>query len=193
MFDPAQRHLVSTPACVFLVFGPDGDVSMFDDDMQRDFHRQVNEEIRILQRPYVGIVSGYHELGYRVLGPEVEEQAGSVQISGKLLVSPKLVWTPAEAQKTFGEIFEDSEMMDSDLIGRVFAFPAVAAGNFNIENEHLKITHHEWSPEVLVEKVLNELARLETTDTAVVRTPDIRFYPLAVQRFIHEILKEEFS
>lgn len=166
---------------------------MFDDDMQRDFHRQVNEEIRILQRPYVGIVSGYHELGYRVLGPEVEEQAGSVQISGKLLVSPKLVWTPAEAQKTFGEIFEDSEMMDSDLIGRVFAFPAVSAGNFNIENEHLKITHHEWSPEVLVEKVLNELARLETTDTAVVRTPDIRFYPLAVQRFIHEILKEEFS
>ena len=166
---------------------------MFDDDMQRDFHRQVSEEIRIVQRPYVGIVSGYHELGYRVLGPEVEEQAGSVQISGKLLVSPKLVWTPEQAQKTFGEIFKDSEMMDSDLIGRVFAFPAVASGNFNIENEHLKITHHEWSPEVLVEKVLNELARLETTDTAVVRTPDIRFYPLAVQRFIHEILKEEFS
>ncbi len=166
---------------------------MFDDDMQRDFHRQVSEEIRIIQKPYVGIVSGYHELGYRVLGPEMEEQAGSVQISGKLLVSPKLVWTPAEAQKTFGEIFKDSEMMDSDLIGRVFAFPAVAAGNFDIENEHLKITHHEWSPEVLVEKVLNELARLETTDTAVVCTPDIRFYPLAVQRFIHEILKEEFS
>ena len=166
---------------------------MFDDEMQRDFHKRVLEEISILRRPYVGIVSGYHELGYRVLGPEAKEEVGSVQISGKLLVSPKLVWTPSQAQKTFGEIFKDSEMMDADLIGRVFAFPAMGSGNFNIENEYLKITHHEWSPEVLVEKVLSELARLEATDTAVVRTPDIRYYPLAVQRFIHEILKEEFS
>ncbi len=166
---------------------------MFDDGMQRDFHRRMIEEIRIVRRPYVGIVSGYHELGYRVLGPEVEEETGSVQISGKLLVSPKLVWTPAQAEKTFGEIFKDTEMMDSDLIGRVFAFPAVGSGNFNIENEHLQITRHEWSPDVLLEKVLSELMRLETTDTAVVRTPDIRYYPLAVQRFIHEILKDEFS
>ena len=169
---------------------------MFDDGMQRDlhdFHKRMIREINIVRRPYVGVVSGYHELGYRVLGPEAREDAGSVQISGKLLVSPKLVWTPAQAEKTFGEIFKDSEMMDADLVGRVFAFPAVASGNFSIENEYLKITHHEWSPEVLVEKVLNELARLETTDTAVVRTPDIRYYPLAVQRFIHEILKEEFS
>ncbi len=169
---------------------------MFDDDAQRDFydfHKRMLEEIDVVRKPYVGIVSGYHELGYRVLGPEAAEEPGSVQIAGRLLVSPKLVWTPAQAQKTFGEIFKDSEMMDAELVGRVFAFPAFASGNFNIENESLKITRHEWSPEVLLEKVLGELARLETTDTAVVRTPDIRYYPLAVQRFIHEILKEEFS
>ncbi len=172
---------------------------MFDDYEQRDDHRlheqqkKIIEETHVLRRPFIGIVSGYHDLGYRVLGPEVESGSGSVQIAGRLFVSPKLVWTPSEIEKTFGDLFKDSEMMDSDLVGRVFAFPKAASGNFNIDTEHLKATQHEWSPELLAEKVMNELARKEITDTAVIRTPNIRFYPLAVQRFIHEILVEEFS
>ena len=53
---------------------------MFDDEIQRDEHKKISKEIEILRRPYVGIVSGYHELGYRVLGPELDEKAGSVEI-----------------------------------------------------------------------------------------------------------------
>ena len=166
---------------------------MFDEHPLRDEYREILRGIAVLRRPYVGIVSGYHELGYHVLGPEVEERAGSVQISGRLLVSPKLIWTPAQVQKTFGELFEESELMDAGLVSRVFAFPAMVSGNLNIRSERLKITRHEWSPEALAERVLDELLRREATDTAVVRTPNIRFYPLAVQRFIHEILTEEFS
>lgn len=168
---------------------------MFDDELGRGEYqqRQILREIAVLRRPYVGIVSGYHELGYRVLGPEVDRRAGSVQIAGRLFVSPKLIWTPAQLEKTFGELFQETELMDANLTGRVFAFPKVASGHLNIQSEHLRITRHEWSPEVLIEKVIDELIRLETTDTAVVRTPDIRFYPLAVQRFIHDILSEEFS
>lgn len=166
---------------------------MFDEQGLRDDHKRILKEIQILRRPYLGIVSGYHELGYRVLGPEVAERSGSVQISGRLLVSPKLIWTPAQAQKTFGELFREQELMDANLMGRVFAFPSMVSGSFNVQSEHLRITRHEWSPEVLAEKVLDELLRLEATDTAVVRTPNIRFYPLAVQRFIHEILAEEFA
>lgn len=172
---------------------------MFDDFEQRDDHqlreqqKKALEDTRVLRRPIIGIVSGYHDLGYRVLGPEVESGSGSVQIAGRLFVSPKLVWSPADVEKTFGDLFKDSEMMDADLVGRVFAFPKAVSGNFNIDTEHLKVTQHEWSPELLAEKVLNELMKKEITDTAVIRTPNIRFYPIAVQRFIQEILVEEFS
>lgn len=166
---------------------------MFDEQGLRDDHRRILKEIQIIRRPYLGIVSGYHELGYRVLGPETRQLSGSVQISGRLMVSPKIIWTPAQAQKTFGDLFGDREIMDTNLVGRVFAFPAVAAGSFNLQSEHFKITRHEWSPDVLIEKVLDELLRQEETGTAVLRTPDIRYYPLAVQRFIHEILGEEFA
>ena len=166
---------------------------MFDEQGLRDEHRGILKEIRVLRRPYLGIVSGYHELGYRVLGPGEKGHSGSVQISGRLMVSPKLIWTPAQAQRTFGELFQESELMDANLVGRVFAFPAVVPGFFNVQSGRLKITRHEWSPDLLAEKVLDELIRLEATDTAVVRTPNIRFYPLAVQRFIHEILTEEFT
>ena len=166
---------------------------MFDDTENRDQYKRILEEVVILRHPYTGIVSGYHELGYHVLGPQKEGGSGSVHISGKLYVSPKLVWTPSQAQKTFGEIFEDSELMDANLMGRVFAFPAAVSGNIDIENDHLKITNHEWSLDSLVEKVMDSLQRREITDEGVVRTPNIQFYPLAVQRFIHEILGEEFS
>lgn len=172
---------------------------MFDDFSQRDEYRnreevkRILEQTLVLRKPYVGIVSGYHDLGYRVLGPEMKSGAGSVQIAGRLFVSPKLVWTPADVQKTFGDLFKDTELMDAELVGRMFAFPKAMAGHFNIDTEHLKVTQHEWSPDVLVEKVLSELMKKEITDTAVIRTPNIRFYPIAVQRFIHEILSEEFS
>ncbi len=166
---------------------------MFDDEFQRDEHQKISKEIEILRRPFVGIVSGYHELGYRVLGPELDEKEGSVEIEGRLMVSPKLVWTPSDMQKTFGEIFEDEELMDANLVGRVFAFPKVVSGNYDVTSEHLKIKRHEWGPDTLIEKVIEEMTRCEITDTAVVKTPDVRFYPVAVQRFIHDILKEEFS
>ena len=83
--------------------------------------------------------------------------------------------------------------MDTNLVGRVFAFTKVVSGNYDVTSEHLKIKRHEWSPDTLIEKVIEEMTRFEITDTAVVKTPDVRFYPFAVQRFINEILKDEFS
>ena len=112
---------------------------MFDDEIQRDEHKKISKEIEILRRPFVGIVSGYHELGYRVLGPELDEKAGSVEIEGRLMVSPKLVWTPSEMQKTFGEIFEDEELMDTNLVGRVFAFPKVVTPCPQIDHGSLEL------------------------------------------------------
>ncbi|MDA0999888.1 MAG: hypothetical protein O2807_05140 [bacterium] len=166
---------------------------MFDDFEHRDEYKRIVEGIQILRRPYTGIIAGYHELAYHILGPEAEAQAGSVHISGQLMVSPKLVWSPTQVQKTFGELFSERELMDSDLVGRVFAFPNVVSGHFNVENDRLKVVHHELSPDRIVEKVLDDLDRREVTDAGVVRTSNIRYYPIAVQRFIREILGEEFT
>ena len=128
---------------------------MFDEQGLRDAHRRMLKEIQIVQRPFLGIVSGYHELGYRVLGPEAKAQPGSVQITGRLMVSPKLIWTPAQAQKTFGELFEEREIMDANLVGRGFAFPAGGPGTFRLQSEHIKGNHHQLNPQDLTEKHLH--------------------------------------
>ena len=36
------------------------------------------------------------------------------------------------------------------------------------------------------------LSRREVIDTGVITTPDARFYPVALDRFIREILDQEF-
>ena len=47
-------------------------------------------------------------------------------------------------------------------------------------------------PGTQVERVLEELARREVIDTAVIASPDARFYPVSLDRFIREILDREF-
>ena len=41
-------------------------------------------------------------------------------------------------------------------------------------------------------RVLEELTRREVIDTAVIASPDARFYPVSLDRFIREILDQEF-
>jgi len=40
--------------------------------------------------------------------------------------------------------------------------------------------------------VLEELTQREVINTGVILSPDIRFYPVSVDRFIREILDQEF-
>jgi hypothetical protein len=40
--------------------------------------------------------------------------------------------------------------------------------------------------------VLDELTQREIINTGVILSPDIRFYPVSVDRFIREILDQEF-
>ena len=43
-----------------------------------------------------------------------------------------------------------------------------------------------------MERVLEELSRREIIDTGVIVSPDPRFYPVSLDRFIREILDQEF-
>jgi hypothetical protein len=40
--------------------------------------------------------------------------------------------------------------------------------------------------------VLDELVRREIINTGVIRSPDVRYYPVSIDRFIREILDQEF-
>jgi hypothetical protein len=40
--------------------------------------------------------------------------------------------------------------------------------------------------------VLEELSQREVINTGVIATPDVRFYPVSIDRFIREILDQEF-
>jgi hypothetical protein len=61
-----------------------------------------------------------------------------------------------------------------------------------LESEDLAIRRHEHDPARHLERVLDELSRREVIDTGVIVSPDARFYPVSLDRFIREILDQEF-
>src|SRR5262247_1362116 len=53
-------------------------------------------------------------------------------------------------------------------------------------------TYGDLFGESHLDRVLDELSRREVIDTGVIVSPDARFYPLSLDRFIREILDQEF-
>jgi hypothetical protein len=80
--------------------------------------------------------------------------------------------------------------MDHRLVARVFSFRY--ASKVVLESEDLAIRRHEHDPGRHLERVLDELSRREVIDTGVIVSPDARFYPVSLDRFIREILDQEF-
>jgi hypothetical protein len=146
-----------------------------------------------LRRPITGIVVGYHVLPYILVGPDIEMERGAVEIRGKIRVSPRLVVRPSGEGQTYGEVFGDSEIMDRELVGRVFAFRYAARRHAVIESEELTIRPAEGDPEARIERILDELAQREIWDTGLILSPDVKFYPVSIDRFLHEILDRELS
>lgn len=165
---------------------------MFERSYDPTFLRGIFEQTRVLRRPISGIVVGYHELPYILVGPDVEMERRAVEIRGKIRVSPRLVIRPGEGQ-TYGEVFGESEVMDRMLLGRVFAFRYAARRHAVIESEDLIIRPAEGDPEGHVERILDELARREVLDTGLILSPDVKFYPISIDRFLHEILDSELA
>ena len=153
--------------------------------------REVSAGTRIVRRPVTGFVTGYHELPYRLIGPV---DGASVQISGTIKVSQRLVFTMRQIAEQFGQVFEGDEgFMDQELTGRSFQYAVARDSSKSIRHDHLKIDHHSESFEALLEGVEDELARAEDTRTGLISCPQPRFYPVSVDRFIREILDREFG
>jgi len=153
--------------------------------------RHVFDETRVLRRPLTGIITGYHVLPYILVGPEHERPSRSVEVRGRIRVSPRLVIAPGREGPTYGEIFAERELMHEALIARIFSFRY--APRVQLESEDLQIRRQERSAEGQLERVLEELARREVINIGVILSPDVRFYPISVDRFIREILDQEFK
>jgi hypothetical protein len=155
-----------------------------------EFLRSVFDETRVVRKPLSGIITGYHVLPYILVGPEHDHPSRSVEVRGRIRVSPRLVIGPGRDGPTYGELFGESELMDRRLVARVFSFKY--ASRVTLESEELKIRRQERDALGHVDIVLEELARREVINTGVIVSPDVRFYPVSLDRFIREILDQEF-
>jgi hypothetical protein len=155
-----------------------------------EFLRHVFDQTEVLRKPLTGIIAGYHVLPYILVGPEHESPGRSVEVRGRIRVSPRLVITPGRDGPTYGELFAETDLMDRSLTLRVFSFRY--ASRISLASEELRISRHDRDPQGQIERVLDELAQREVINTGVIVAPDVRFYPVSVDRFIREILDQEF-
>jgi hypothetical protein len=164
---------------------------MADDWQDSELLRHVFEQTEVVRKPLRGIVTGYHVLPYVLVGGEPERETHSVEVRGRIRVSPRLVIPIGSDGPTYGDLFGDRDLMDRRLVARVFSFRY--AGRVSLESEDLTIRRHEREVRAQLDLVIDELARRELIDTAVIASPNARFYPVSLDRFIREILDQEFG
>ena len=165
---------------------------MFGERHDPEFLKHLFERTEILRKPVTGIIAGYHILPYILVGPQEEQPHRSVEIRGKIKVSPRLVLAPGRAGQTYGDLFKEHEVMDETLVARVFSFMYSSRHQVTLESEDLKIERYERNPQAQVERAMDELAMREVINTGGIMAPNVRFYPVSLDRFITEILDQEF-
>src|SRR5258708_12401554 len=87
-----------------------------------EFIKHLFETTEILRKPVAGIIAGYHVLPYILVGPQEAQPASSVEIRGKIKVSPRLVLAPGRAGQTYGDLFKEHQLMNNALVPPVFSF-----------------------------------------------------------------------
>jgi hypothetical protein len=152
--------------------------------------QHVFDETSVVRTPMRGIIAGYHVLPYILVGSDHDTPAKSVEVRGRIKVSPRLVIAPGRDGPTYGELFGERDLMDQRIVARVFSFKY--AGRVSLESDDLMIRRQDRDAGSQVERVLEELSQREIIDTGVIMSPDARFYPVSLDRFIREILDQEF-
>lgn len=162
------------------------------DYLQNPLFRDVFQKTRVVRKPISGIVSSYHELPYILVTPDNEDTSRTMEINGKVSVSPKFVISPQQLGETFGEVF-DPETFDSQIVGRVFAFAHGRNKNLKVTSDYLRITPVTKAAEEHVNDVQDRLMREENVRTALLFGPAFQHYPISLDRFISEIVDREFN
>ena len=165
---------------------------MFDRAYDPELLKSIFDQTQVLRKPLSGIIAGYHVLPYVLVGPQEDREQRSVEIRGKIRVSPRLILSPSYHGQTYGELFDDPEVMDRALVARVFSFRYASRHQVQLESEELKIVKSDRDPRAQLNRALDELMRREVINTGVIFCPRVRFYPVSIDRFLTEILDEEF-
>ena len=157
------------------------------EDMSEIFRRT-----EIVRRPTYGIVSGYHELPYVCLGSSCEKGSATTEVRGKVQVSPRFVIRPSHTEPSYREIFGE-ENVDVELAGRIFGFLGFRSKPIECKSEHIEVKYLDASVQRVLADTLDELERKEDITTGVIITPNSRYYPVSVERFISVIVEDEFN
>ena len=154
--------------------------------------REIYQRTRIIKKPTYGIVSGYHELPYVCLGERHDVEHGTMRVRGKVQVSPRFVIRPSHYEPSYEEIFGE-ENVDAELTGRLFGFMGFRGRPVECTSDHLEVKNLEAHLDRVLADTLDELERHEDIVTGVIISPNSRFFPVSVERFIASILNDEFS
>src|SRR5262250_2088281 len=113
---------------------------MADDRHDPEFLKHIFDTTQVLRKPVSGIIAG----------PQEDRPARSVEIRGRIKVSPRLVLAPGRAGQTYGDLFKDTELMDQALVARVFSFLYSSRHQVTLESEDLKIQQTDRDPQLQV-------------------------------------------
>ena len=145
----------------------------------------------VVRKPTYGIVTGYHELPYVCLGESKESGAKTTRVRGKVHVSPRFIIRPDHLEPSYGEIFGD-ENVDESICGRIFGFLGFKDRPVECRSNDLMLEHLPVHMDKLLAETLDGLDRAEDITTGVLITPNARYYPVSVERFISSVLDQEF-
>lgn len=154
--------------------------------LQKVFHKT-----KIIRKPISGIVSGYHELPYILVAPNDDNPSHSVEINGKINVSPKFIIAPSALQETFGDVF-DPETFEKDIEGRFFSFAYGNQKNIRVESEYFAVKNFDENADDHLDRVHDTLLMQENIKTGLILGPYLKYYPVSIDRFINEIIDREF-
>lgn len=156
-----------------------------------DEMRQIYLRTVIVKSPTYGIVSGYHELPYVCFGASFENERKITRVTGKVQVSPQFIIKPEHYNPSYGDLFGEDNV-DVELTGRMFGFIGFRGRPVECKSEHIELRHLDTSIDRALQDTLDELELQEDVTTGVFITPNSRYFPISIERFISGILDQEF-
>ena len=154
--------------------------------------REIFDHTEIVRSPTYGIIKGYHELPYICLGTSFESGRATTEVRGRVHVSPQFVIRPKHYEPSYEDVFGEDNV-DTALSGRIFGFLGFRGKPLECKSEFLEIRHIDDSLDNALSKALDDLERQEDITTGVIISPDSRYYPVSLERFIASIVDDEFS
>ncbi len=164
---------------------------LYNDPHVNEIIREVYSRTDVVRKPISGIVSGYHVLPYLLVSPDTEDESHTVQVSGRINVSPRIVVSPTQLGEAFGEVFDPSTF-DGELHARLFSFAVSRKRNLRLESEQFEVCSYEEGSQERLRTLEDSLAREENTRTALIFGPRFDYYPVSIDRFVNEVLEREF-